>query len=231
MRLIPKDTARRGMSRALAPAWLLEVLRLRRENVPWPQMLHAVLAICVPLGAGLAAGRTVYGVLPAIGGLLSVMAGPRGPFRVRIVRIAAAGVCGGAAGLVIGTLIHGRGWAAVAALIAVAGVSALASVFGAIGSAIGMQLLIYSCFALGPLGALRPWWLTPLMFLAGVAWGIVLLLPGWLVFGHAVEQRQVADVYRSLAQKTRSIGTGGFEEQRRAVTTTLNTAYDGRRCC
>ena len=44
----------------------------------------------------------------------------------------------------------------------------------------------------GPIGALRPWWLTPLWFLAGVGWWLVLLVPGWLAFPRAVEQRRVA---------------------------------------
>lgn len=227
MPLISQQPGSRPARGAIAPGWLLEVIRLRRDAIPWPQMLHAVLAICVPLAVGLGTGKIVYGVLLGIGGLLSVVAAPSGPLRVRVARIALAGVLGGAPGLLIGTLIHGRGWATVVALMAVAGVSALASVFGASGSAVGLQLLIYACFALGPLGSLRPWWLTPLLFLAGVAWGIVLLLPAWLLSGHAVEQRQVADVYRSVARKLRSIGTGGFADQRRAVTAALNTAYDG----
>lgn len=226
MSLISEEPAGGKLRGLFAPRWLAEVVRLRREPVPWPQMSHAVLAICVPLGTGLAIHKPVLGVLPGTGGLLSTLVNRSGPYRARIVRIAAAAVCGGAAGLLIGTLIHGRGWLTVAALVAVAGVSAMVSVAGATASLIGLQLLVYTSFAIGPLGALRPWWATPLLFLTGVAWGLALLLPGWLVFGRVVEQRLVADVYRAVAAKLRSIGTAGFEDSRRRVTAALNTAYD-----
>jgi uncharacterized membrane protein YccC len=38
--------------------------------VPWPAMIRAALAICAPLAAAFALGRTALGVLPAMGGIL-----------------------------------------------------------------------------------------------------------------------------------------------------------------
>lgn len=81
-------------------------------------------------------------------------------------------------------------------------------------------------FGTGPLGALRPWWHTPLLFLAGAAWGLILLIPGWLLAPHGTEQRSVADVYRALAGELRWVGDEGFAAARREVTSALNTAYD-----
>jgi uncharacterized membrane protein YccC len=60
---------------------------------------------------------------------------------------------------------------------------------GSTASVTGLQLLVYTTFSTGPLGALRPWWHTPLLFLAGVAWSVLLWLPGWLVSPHAAVRR------------------------------------------
>ena len=104
-----------------------------------------------------------------------------GPYMVRVKRVLTAGVFGGAAGLVVGELIHGRGWIAVAALVVVAGVSAVLSRLGGTGSVTGLQLLVYSSLGLGPFGALRPWWHTALGFVVGVGWALLLIVPGWLL--------------------------------------------------
>ena len=77
----------------------------------------------------------------------------------------------------------------------------------------------------GPIGALRPWWLTPLWFLAGVGWWLVLLVPGWLAFPRAAEQRQVAAVYRTLAVTLRALGTEGLGVARRGAVAAVNLAF------
>ena len=87
---------------------------------------------------------------------------------------------GGAAGLTIGSVIHGHGWIAVIALVVVAGVSGVLSSVGDIGSVTGLQLLVYASLGIGPVGALRPVWHTAAGFLVGVAWALILILPGWL---------------------------------------------------
>jgi hypothetical protein len=91
------------------------------------------------------------------------------------------GVFGGAAGLAIGSAIHGRGWIAVVALMVVAAVSAVLSALGDIGSQAGLQLLVYAAIGIGPFGALRPVWHTAVGFLVGVVWALVLILPCWLL--------------------------------------------------
>jgi uncharacterized membrane protein YccC len=208
------------------PDWLTEAVRPKPAPVPWGAMARAALAVCVPLSVGIVIGRREIGLLLAIGGLLGTVIDTGGPYVVRVERVVIAAVFGGAAGLVIGTFIHQGGWVAVASLVVVAGVSALISRLGGTGSVTGLQLLVYTSLGLGPFGALRPWWHTVLGFAAGVAWALLLLVPGWLLSPRSAERNSVADVYRALADDLRAIGTDRTAETRRAVTAALNTAYD-----
>ena len=208
------------------PEWLAEVVRPRPAPVPWPEMIRAAVAICVPLSVSLALGKGTIGVLPAMGGLLGTMADTGGPYLSRVKRVCSAAVFGGAAGLAIGSAVHGHGWLAVVALVVVAGVSGVLSAVGDIGSVTGLQLLVYTSLGAGPVGALRPVWHTAAGFLAGVAWALILILPGWLRSPHGREQRDVAAVYTALAELLRSVGTDQFTTRRQALTGALNTAYD-----
>ena len=211
---------------AVVPEWLAEVVRPRPAPVPWPEMIRAAVAICVPLSVSLALGKGTIGVLPAMGGLLGTMADTGGPYLSRVKRVCSAAVFGGAAGLAIGSAVHGHGWLAVVALVVVAGVSGVLSAVGDIGSVTGLQLLVYTSLGTGPVGALRPVWHTAAGFLAGVAWALILILPGWLRSPHGREQRDVAAVYTALAELLRSVGTDQFTTRRQALTGALNTAYD-----
>jgi uncharacterized membrane protein YccC len=100
------------------------------------------------------------------------------------------------------------------------------SAVGDIGSVTGLQLLVYTSLGTGPVGALRPVWHTAAGFLAGVAWALILILPGWLRSPHGREQRDVAAAYTALAELLRSVGTDQFTTRRQALTGALNTAYD-----
>ena len=215
-----------AMRAAVVPEWLAEVVRPRPAPVPWPEMIRAALAICVPLSVSLALGKGSLGVLPAMGGLLGTMADTGGPYLSRVKRVCSAAVFGGAAGLAIGSAVHGHGWLAVIALVVVAGVSGVLSAIGDIGSATGLQLLVYTSLGMGPVGALRPVWHTAAGFLVGVAWALILILPGWLRSPHGREQRDVAAVYAALAELLRIVGTDQFTARRQALTSALNTAYD-----
>ncbi len=210
---------------AVVPDWLAEVVRPKRTPVPWPEMIRAVLAICVPLSAALALGQGTLGVLPAMGGILGTMADTGGPYLSRVKRVGSAAL-GGAAGLAIGSVVHGHGWTAVIALVVVAGVSGVLSAVGDLGSATGLQLLVYTSLGIGPVGALRPVWHTAVGFLAGVVWALILILPGWLRSPHGREQRAVAAAYDALAELLRAVGSDQFTARRQALTGALNTAYD-----
>jgi uncharacterized membrane protein YccC len=173
------------------PEWLAEAVRPKRAPVPWAQMVRAAIAITVPLAAAMALHETRLGLLPAMGGLLATLVDVGGPYRARLRRVGSASVFGGAAGLTIGLLIHGRGWITVVCLVVVAGVSALLSAISDTGSATGLQLLVYSALGLGPLGAMRPWWEAPLSFAAGAVWAFLLVLPGWLLSPHAAAEHRL----------------------------------------
>jgi uncharacterized membrane protein YccC len=210
----------------MVPDWLAEVMRPKKAPVPWGAMVHAVFAIWVPLAAGFVTGHTTIALLPALGGLMSIMIDSGGPLRDRVRLVGSAAVFGGALGLAIGSVIHGRGWVAVISIVGVAGVSSLLARLGGIGSATGLQLLVYSSLGLGPIGLLTPWWHTALEFVAGVAWALLLIVPGWLLAPRAVEQHLVAAVYHAIADDLRAIGTPGSVTAHRQVTAALNAAYD-----
>ncbi|WP_300613104.1 FUSC family protein [Trebonia sp.] len=213
-------------ARLAVPDWLAGAMRPKKAPVPWPDMIRAVFAIWVPLAAGYITGRRELVILPALGGLLGVLIDNGGPYWARVRRIGAAAVFGGAGGLVVGSLIHGRGWLAVIALVVVAGVSAILARLGGTGSATGLQLLTYSALGLGSIGALRPWWHTALEFAAGAAWALALITPSWLLSPRGAEQRAVAAVYHSFAAFLRAIGTPAVATVRGQVTNALNAAYD-----
>ena len=183
----------------VVPEWLAEVMRPKKAAPPWGAMARAVLALWVPMAVAFATGRRELALLPAMGGLLSVTIDNGGPYWQRVERIATAAVLGGAPGLLIGTLIYGRGWIAVGAVVFVAGVSSVLARLGGVGSVTGLQLFIYSTLGLGPLGALRPWWHTALGFLVGVAWALLLITPGYLLSPRSAERKAVAEVYYALA--------------------------------
>jgi uncharacterized membrane protein YccC len=211
---------------AVVPDWLAELLRPKPAPLPWPDMIRAALAICVPLATAFALGKPSIGVLPAMGGLLGTMADRGGSYLTRVKLVGATGLFGGAVGLTIGSVIHGRGWIAVVAVIVVAGVSALLSSVSDTGSQVGLQLLVYTALGIGPIGALRPWWHTAAGFLVGVIWALALILPSWLLSPHGEEQREVAAVYQALAGELKAIGTEEYTARRQAVTLAIGTAYD-----
>jgi uncharacterized membrane protein YccC len=211
---------------AVVPGWLAEVVRPRRTAIPWAEMIRAGIAICVPLSVAIAVGQRGPGLLIAMGGLMGTVVDTGGPYVARVKRVGSAAVFGGAVGLAIGSVIHGRGWIAVVALVVVAGASALLSSISDVGSVTGLQLLIYSSLGLGPLGALRPWWHTALAFVLGTVWALILTVPGWLLSRRAAEQRSVAAVYRALASQLRAVGTPRFTGRRQGLTAALNAAYD-----
>jgi FUSC-like inner membrane protein yccS len=218
------------------PDWLTEAVRPKPAPVPWGAMVRAALAVCVPLAVGIVAGRRDIWLLLAIGGLTGTVIDTSGPYVMRVKRAVIAGVFGGGAGLVIGMLIHNRGWVAVASLVVVAGVSALISRLGSTASVAGLQLLVFAALGLGPFGALRPWWHVVLGYAAGIAWALLLLVPGWLRSPRSAEQSAVADVYHALAddlrnrhRPRRADSARGHGRAQQRVRHPAHRAGDGRR--
>ena len=207
------------------PDWLVEAVRPKKVPIPRRAMLRAVIAIWVPLASGMVTGDPTIALLPTLGGLLSVMLDPGGAFSTRF-RVISMAAFGGAVGLLIGMLIHGRGWMAVASITAIAGLSALISRLGRTGSAAGLQLLLYATICLGPLGTLRPSWHPIVGFIGGAAWGLLLLVPSWLLAPRGTEADLVATVYHNVANGLRAIGTPSLPAARHALISSVNAAYD-----
>jgi uncharacterized membrane protein YccC len=207
------------------PGWLTETARPAHSPVPWAGIGLGAIAVGVPLVAGLAAGQPVTAVLVALGGVIGVTADRFSPYPVRLRRVAFAGILG-AAGLLLGAVIGGHGWLAVAVMMLVAGVSALLSSISATWSTAGMFLLVYAILGTGPIGGLRPMWGTSVWILAGAGWTLVLMVPGWLRHPRAAEQTRVAAAYRALAANMRAPGIDGFSATRQGVATALNVAYE-----
>jgi uncharacterized membrane protein YccC len=210
----------------VVPDWLAEVLRPKKAPVPWGTMARAVFAVWVPMAVAFGTGRRELALLPALGALLSITIDNGGPYWDRVKRIGGAAVFGGAPGLLIGMLIHGRGWVAVGAVVFLAGVSAIIARLGAVGSVTGLQLFVYGTLGLGPLGGLRPWWQTALEWGVGVAWALLLITPGFLLSPRSAERKSVAAVYHAIAADLRAIGTPGSADTHQALATALNEAYD-----
>ncbi len=210
----------------MPPPWLVEVVRPAPAKPPWAAMLRAALAVCGPLALGHIVGAPVPGLLGAMGGLLGAVVDRGGTYPARIKRVACAGIFGGGAGLLLGMLVHGRGWLAVLVLVLVAGLSAVLSAAGATAAITSLQLLVYTTLGTGPLGAIRPWWWPPVLLLGGVAWSLLLLLPAWLASPLAAEQRSAAAVYRAMARALRAAGTPDFAVAHQDVVTALNAAWD-----
>ena len=208
------------------PDWLVDVVRLKPVRTPWARMIRAPLAICVPLTVALATGRLEIALPIALGGLSTTLVERGGPYLGRVRRVATVGVLGGALGLTVGLLVHGRGWITVIAVMGLALVSAAMSAGGNVGSVAGLQLLLFAILATGPLGLLSPWWMVLGLFLVGVAWGLGLSAVGWLFLRGAPEERSVATAYRAIAAMLREIGSEAFAVSRRELHDALATAYD-----
>ena len=139
--------------------------------------------------------------------------------------MAVAAVFGGAPGLLIGSLIHGRGWVAVVALVVVAGVSAILARLGGIGSATGLQLLVYCALCLGPARAAA----ALVAHGAGVPrrgrLGAAAAHPGWLLSPRSPERGPSRP---STTPSPPPCGPSAPRDvaARRTVTAALNAAYD-----
>ena len=88
LRELPRQATR--VREAVAPGWLVDIVRPKPVTVPWPLMVRAALAICVPMAAGLLAHDLVPGLLAAMGGLIAVIVDVGGPYLARLKRVGSA---------------------------------------------------------------------------------------------------------------------------------------------
>ncbi|GAA5034689.1 hypothetical protein [Actinopolymorpha pittospori] len=118
-----------------APAWLVEVVRLKPVPMPWARMIRTPIAICLPLAFGIFTGQIGIGLPIALGGFTSSLVERGGPYLGRGKRVATVGVLGGGLGLTVGLLVRGQGWLVVLVFMVLALLSAALTVGGNAGSA------------------------------------------------------------------------------------------------
>ncbi|MFE7615230.1 FUSC family protein [Streptomyces sp. NPDC057496] len=214
-----------GRRRVAPPPWLLSGLRPQPSTpVPWAAVLRASVALATPLAVGFALDRPAYGALVSMGALSGVIGDTADAYRMRILNIAVPQLFG-ALGVMLGTLVYGTGWAAVVALTLVGLVSGMMSTIGAVASVSGLLLLLNAIVGAG-LPLPEPWWVAPLLLTVGGLFVLALTLLAWPLRRALPERVAVANTYLAAADLLAAAGGPGYEEQRQAVTQSLNTSYD-----
>ncbi|MFD4941535.1 FUSC family protein [Streptomyces sp. NPDC058409] len=217
--------AESGRRRAAPPPWLLSGLRPQSSTpIPWAAVVRASVALAAPLAVGFALDRPAYGALVSMGALSGVIGDTADAYRMRILNIAVPQLFG-ALGILLGTLVFGTGWAAVAALTLVGLVSGMMSTIGAIASVSGLLLLLNAVVGAG-LPMPNPWWVAPLLLTVGGLFVLTMSLLAWPLRRKLPERVAVAGTYLAVADMLAAAGTDAYEEQRHAVTQSLNTSYD-----
>ncbi|MFF4092499.1 FUSC family protein [Streptomyces sp. NPDC001834] len=214
-----------GRRRTTPPTWLLSGLRPQSTAaVPWAAVVRASIALAVPLAVGFALGRPAYGALVSMGALSGVIGDTADAYRMRIINIAVPQLFG-ALGIMLGTLVYGTGWVAVAALTLLGLVSGMMSTIGAVASVSGLLLLLNAVVGAG-LPMPEPWWVAPLLLTVGGLFVLALTLLAWPLRGKLPERVTVAGTYLAVADLLAAAGGDAYEERRQAVTQSLNTSYD-----
>ncbi|QES07052.1 FUSC family protein [Streptomyces venezuelae] len=213
-----------GPTRLTPPPWLTAGLKPADTPVPRAAVARAAVALSAPLAAGLALGQPAYGALVSMGALSGVIGDTADAYRMRIFNIAVPQLFG-AVGVTLGTLVFGHGWLAVAVLTVVALVSGMISSIGAVASVSGLLLLLNAVVGAG-LPMPDPWWKAPVLLTLGGLFVLLLTLLGWPFRRAAPERTAVAATYRSVAALYEATGTAAYDEQRQAVTASLNQSYD-----
>ncbi|MGW3867840.1 FUSC family protein, partial [Streptomyces sp. NPDC005047] len=188
---------RESSARHLPPDWLVRNLRAPRTPLNRAAMARAAVGMTAPLAIGLALGQPAFGALASMGALNAVIGDTADAYRLRVLNIAVPQLTG-AVGVVLGSLVHDGGWAAVAALTGVALVSGMISTIGAVASASGLLLLLNAVIGAGlPLPG--PWWAAPLLMTGGGLLVLLLALLAWPLRAGVPERASVAAAYRSVA--------------------------------
>ncbi|MFJ4006851.1 FUSC family protein [Streptomyces sp. NPDC090023] len=207
------------------PDWLVRNLRPQQAPVNWAAVARAAIAMALPLAIGFAAGRPALGALASMGALNGVIGDTADAYRMRVITIAVPQLTG-AVGVILGQLVFGQGWYAVAVVTGVALVSGMISTIGAVASVSGLLLLL-NCVVGAGLPLPHPWWLAPLLMTGGGLLVLALALLAWPLRAGVPERASVAGAYRKVADL---LGDACDDDRyigaRFDVTRALNQAYD-----
>ncbi|MFJ9443741.1 FUSC family protein [Kitasatospora sp. NPDC101235] len=214
----------RGAVRLAPPGWLTASLRPRAAPIPWAAVARASVALAAPLAVGTATGRPAYGALVSMGALSGVIGDTADAYRMRVFNIAVPQLFG-ALGLLLGTLVFGAGWTAVATVTVVALLSGMISSIGAVASVSGLLLLLNAVVGAGlPLPS--PWWLPAALLLLGGLVVLALTLLAWPLRLGVPERAVVAGTYRAVADMLEATGTPEYDGRRHELTRSLDQSYD-----
>jgi uncharacterized membrane protein YccC len=186
--------------------------------------VRSAVALTAPFALGLLLGDAPQGLLAAMGALPSATADRGGAYRLRIQRVGLS-VVGAALGFQIGGAVQGSASSTVVAVGAVAAFSSVVSRLGATASSAALQLLVFTIIAAGRAFP-PPFWMPPVLVLAGGAWALLLITAWWAVRRDAPERDAVAAVYSAIAAELQAVGSPGAEAARRELTRALNVAHD-----
>lgn len=215
------------MGHAAADAhWFLRALAPGRAPIPWAAAGRAALALAGPLAIWVASGEVAYGVLASLGALNMVVLDRDEAYRLRIIRMVPPQLAG-ALGIVMGHQAADRGWTTVLVLVATAFVSGVVSPIGGIASSCGLMLLLMTVVGTGvPMP--DPWWLPPVLLIAGGAGVLLLALVAWPWRRGRPERAAVAEVYYAAADRLRAAGRLGplLPSGGRDIGAAIDQAYD-----
>jgi uncharacterized membrane protein YccC len=221
-----------GRARGLrAPAWLEELVRTRRQPVPWRDVVRygvcvpAPLALAIAVLGGVEQGPALSaGVFGTMGALVATMAPQPAPLRDRLRRVLAATALG-AVGLLVGQYATGGGWSPVVVIALVSAAAALVSQVNAVLSLGALQLLVYTALSSGLVTEL-PLAAEVGFFLAGAAWATAGTLVQSATEVLDPDRAAVAAVFDRTADLLDACGTDRTDDARRTLTTALNDGYD-----
>ncbi len=205
-------------------SWLAHLGHLKPAPIPWLAALRAAVAMVVPFAVGLAIGDTGYGLLASLGTIPATMSDVGGPYRLRILRIAAVSLAA-VLGFLIGAVVRGEGWRIALVVTMVGGLAAAISAVGAIASSAALQLVVYTILGSGHVYP-GPIWLAPALLGAGGAWALALTALEGLRRGQAPERAAVAHTYRAIARQLAAVGSSQAQTARQGLTEALDAAYD-----
>jgi len=181
--------------------WLRELVRAKPAAWQWGRSLRAGVCIAAPCAAGFALDAMATWLWIAMGALMAAVHEPAGSYRYRVRQIVAA--CSlGALGLLAGYL-DALPFAWVVLVMAVLAFAAgLVSNLGSTWSIGSMLILQLAAVAIGVPSALT-FWKVALLFLAGVALHVAMLLVEQAVAGGVEQRKMLASIPRALATLAR----------------------------
>ena len=183
----------------------------------WFRGLRAGVALCAPLVLGDVAGFANMG-WAALGGFEAIIADQGGPYRSRMASLVTLSV-GGAAGLVLGSVVGNSLWWALPVTVLWCFLWSFLAVLGQPFSSAGILVqVLFICGIGAPAGSWHEALAHGLLLLAGGAWAALLSLLLWPLDAYRPARSAVSACYQELASFVSSVAElAGRDEQPAAL--------------